>query len=255
VNEPIRLHKLLAQMGVASRRAAERMIAEGRVSVNGRIVNTPGAMASPEDEIRVDGKLVRQQPQMRYRYILLNKPAGVLSTAKDERGRKTVIDLLGQSNRIYPVGRLDKDSEGLMLLTNDGELAQRITHPRYGVHKQYMVEVEGYFSDRSLQDLLQGVELEDGFSKPLDAKIISRSRDKSKLLITMGEGRKRQVRRTLAALGYKVKRLTRVALGPLSLGNLKPGEYRELSDQEAKWLRSQLGLTPDISNIQQNHGR
>ncbi len=251
MNEPIRLHKLLAQMGVASRRAAEKMIAEGRVSVNGRIVNTPGAMVSPEDEIKVDGKLVRQQPKMRY--ILLNKPAGILSTAKDERGRKTVIDLLGQSQRVYPVGRLDKDSEGLMLLTNDGELAQRITHPRYGVHKQYMVEVEGYFSDRSLQDLLQGVELEDGFSKPLDAKIISRSRNESKLLITMGEGRKRQVRRTLAALGYKVTRLIRVALGPLSLGELKPGEYRELSDQEAKWLRSQLGLTPEISNIQQNH--
>ena len=242
MSEPVRLHKLLAEMGVASRRASERLIAEGRVSVNGQKVTSPGASALPEDRIEVDGKPVDARPA--YRYILLNKPPGVLSTAHDDRERETVVDLVDTKERLYPVGRLDLDSEGLMLLTNDGELAQRIMHPRYNVHKVYRVDVGGHFTEGHLEMLRSGVMLDDGLSKPLDVRVLRRSSSKATLLITLGEGRKRQVRRTLQRLGLDVLRLVRVGLGPLSLAGLPSGEQRELLPDEARALRRSVGLGP-----------
>ncbi|MDP9353346.1 MAG: rRNA pseudouridine synthase [Chloroflexota bacterium] len=239
----MRLHKLLARQGVASLRASERLIAEGRVRVNGVVVNAPGAVAEPEDDIRVDGRLVTASPTLRY--FLLNKPRGVVSTASDEMGRETVLDLLPTRERVYPVGRLDRDSEGLMLLTNDGSLAERLMHPRYGAHKQYRVEVEGGISEQQLARLRAGVQLEDGLSRPLETKLLHRTTERSTLLLTLGEGRNRQVRRTLEALGLRVLSLVRLRLGPLDLRGLQSGRTRELSAQEVRDLRQAVGLSPD----------
>ncbi len=239
----MRLHKLLTRQGVASLRASERLIAEGRVRVNGVVVNAPGAVAEPEDEIRVDGTLVTTRPALRY--FLLNKPRGVVSTASDEMGRETVLDLLPTRERLYPVGRLDRDSEGLMLLTNDGSLAERLMHPRYGAHKQYRVAVEGGISEQQLARLRAGVQLEDGLSRPLETKLLHRTPERSTLLLTLGEGRNRQVRRTLEALGLRVLSLVRLRLGPLDLRGLQRGRTRELSAQEVRDLRQAVGLSPD----------
>ncbi len=243
LEQPVRLHKLLARMGVASLRASERLIREGRVTVNGEVVRTPGASALPTDVIAVDGRIVT--PQAHREYVMLNKPKGVLSTARDERGRRTVLDLVESGQRLYPVGRLDRDSEGMMLLTNDGELAHRLTHPRYGVHKRYTVEVRGDLSEERLRELRQGVRLEDGPSRPLEVRVLERSEQSATLSVTMGEGRKRQVRRTLEALGLEVTRLVRVALGPLELGDLPPGAHRPLSEDEVGRLRRAAGLEPE----------
>jgi pseudouridine synthase len=239
------LHKLLARRGVASLRRSEQLIAEGRVRVNGEVVSTPGAVAAPTDEITVDGEAVAGVPPAP-RYVLLNKPLDVLSTARDELGRPTVLDLvpLGARERLYPVGRLDRDSEGLMLLTNDGELAERLMHPRYGVHKQYRVTVQGQVSPQLLHRLRGGVDLEDGPSKPLAVRLAGQGTETSTLLITMGEGRNRQVRRTLEALGLEVLRLVRVRLGPLELDGLPSGAHRELSPAEVRRLRESVGLAP-----------
>ncbi len=242
-SEPVRLHKLLARMGVASLRASERLIAEGRVAVNGQVVATPGAAVSPDDDITVDGRRVRSAPPT-YRYVLLNKPYDILSTARDEMGRPTVLDIVRSRERLYPVGRLDRDSEGLMLLTNDGELTERLMHPRYGVHKQYRVTVEGFVSPQLLDRLRAGVPLEDGPSRPISVRLLEKGPETSTLLITLGEGRNRQVRRTLEALGLKVLRLVRVRLGPLELDGLPTGAYRDLSPVEARRLRESVGLKP-----------
>jgi pseudouridine synthase len=240
VTERVRLHKLLAERGVASLRASERLIAEGRVTVNGRVVSAPGSSALPEDRIEVDGEPVR--PKAGPRHLMLNKPPGVLSTASDDRDRRTVVDLADVDERMYPVGRLDMDSEGLVLLTNDGVLAQRLTHPRYGVHKRYEVQVRGKASEGDLRRLLDGVELHDGYSKPLDARVLRRTPSTTTLLLTMGEGRKRQVRRMLHAIGFEVLRLRRIGLGPLKLGNLPPGWTRPLTAGEVAALRAVVGL-------------
>jgi 23S rRNA pseudouridine2605 synthase len=242
VTQPIRLHKLLARTGVASLRASERLIAAGRVRVNGAVVSAPGAVARPEDEITVDGRWVSAAPALRY--VLLNKPPDVLSTASDELGRTTVLDLVRTRERLYPVGRLDRDSEGLMLLTNDGELAERLTHPRYGAHKVYRVDVEGALSPEQLRRLRAGVMLEDGVSRPLSVGLEARSVERSTLLIALGEGRNRQVRRTLEALGMRVLRLVRVRLGPLVLGDLPPGGTRDLAAHDIRRLRGSVGLPP-----------
>lgn len=241
----MRLHKLLAHRGVASRRASERLIAEGRVTVNGRQVTEPGTLASPEDEIKVDGRIVTASEEPVY--IMLNKPRGILSTARDERERETVVGMLGTTQRLYPVGRLDKDSEGLILLTNDGELANRLTHPGYGVHKTYKVEVSGHFDDAQLTSLRNGVRLEDGISRPRQATILSRAPGRTILSIEMGEGRKRQIRRTLSELGADVIGLIRTAIGPLELGELRSGEHRELTPVELERLRRAAGLGQPIT--------
>lgn len=240
MTEQIRLHKLLARSGAASLRASERLIAEGRVTVNGVPATTPGASATPSDEIRVDGVLLSGSAPLRY--VLLNKPVGVLSTAHDEMGRRTVLDLVPLTDRLYPVGRLDRESEGLMLLTNDGELAARMTHPRHGVHKRYTVELEGPYSAADLARLSAGVMLEDGLSKPLHAEYIKGGRVRSTVEIVLGEGRNRQIRRMFEALDKNVLRLVRVALGPLRLEDLGARRHRELTTPEAMELRRAIGL-------------
>lgn len=227
-------------MGVASLRAAEQMIAAGRVRVNGLLVTAPGSTASPGDEITVDGRPVR--PQDRHRYVLLNKPRGVVSTAHDERGRKTVLDLIDSVQRLFPVGRLDRDSEGLILLTNDGGLAARLTHPRYGVPKVYEVTVAGHAKEEHLRRLTEGVELEDGPARAIDVRVVGSSGSGAVLAVTMAEGRKREVRRMLSAVGLPVQRLRRVALGPLTLGGLPTGQSRDLTAAEVDLLRNAAGM-------------
>ncbi|MDQ3327931.1 MAG: rRNA pseudouridine synthase [Chloroflexota bacterium] len=240
MTNPVRLHKLIARAGVASLRASERLIEQGRVQVNGQIVTTPGAVALPDDEIVVDGR--RIESTTAFRYVVLNKPPLILSTAHDEMGRITVVDLLRAPERLYPVGRLDRESEGLLLLTNDGRLAERMMHPRFGMHKSYEVEVEGLFAPSHLASLRAGVSLEDGPSIPISARVLNSSLERSTVILTLGEGRNRQVRRTLEALGFTIVRLVRIGLGPLQLSELRPGQYRDLTLHELRSLRRAAGL-------------
>lgn len=230
----MRLAKHLAHSGVASRRASETLIAQGRVTVGGLVVRDPARDVGEDDRIEVDGRLLDgfQTPAL----YALNKPVGVLSTASDPHGRPTVVQLIpGESRRLYPVGRLDLDSEGLILLTNDGQLAHRLTHPRFEVPKTYRVWVEGGpVGQAALRALRDGVELEDGRTAP--AQVCTLGRDR--LEITIREGRNRQVRRMCEAVGHPVSRLARVRFGPLELGDLASGAHRLLTEPEAQALRA-----------------
>ncbi|MBD0280655.1 MAG: rRNA pseudouridine synthase, partial [Thermoleophilaceae bacterium] len=227
----MRLAKFLAHAGVASRRAAERLVAEGRVSVGGQVITDPARDVDESSGVAVDGRPVEPEPREVY---ALNKPAGVVSTARDTHGRPTVVQLVGSRRRLYPVGRLDADSTGLILLTNDGELAERLTHPRYGVWRVYRARVRPpRLSPRALQTLREGVDLEDGVSAP--ARV--RQPRPGVLEIAIREGRKRQVRRMCEAVGHPVVELERVAFGPLGLGGLAPGESRRLTKAEVDRLR------------------
>jgi 23S rRNA pseudouridine2605 synthase len=243
----VRLQKALSQAGVASRRAAEKLIAEGRVSVNGVTVLEMGTKADlAADDIRVDGR--RLKGPERHRYILLNKPAGYVSTRSDPQRRPTVIDLLrGVREYVYPVGRLDYDTEGLLILTNDGDLAARLTHPRHGVERTYEARVAGVPDERDLERLRTGIPLEGRRTLPAEADLVTHGRSgpakagrhdrDSVLRLTIREGRKRQVRRMCEALGHPVRELRRVRIGPISDRRLKPGEWRELTQQEIVALR------------------
>jgi 23S rRNA pseudouridine2605 synthase len=227
----VRLAKFLAHAGVASRRAAEGLIAEGRVTVGGEPVSDPARDVDEASAVAVDGRAVAPEP---LEVHALNKPAGVVSTARDTHGRPTVVELVRSRRRLYPVGRLDADSTGLMLLTNDGALADLLTHPRYGVAKVYRVRVQpGRVSPRALSVLRQGVELEDGRTAPAGA----RQPKPGVVEITIREGRKRQVRRMLEAVGHRVVELERVAFGPLGLRGLEPGKSRRLTKAEVERLR------------------
>lgn len=244
-----RLQKVLAHAGIASRRSAEEMIKAGRVTVNGQVVSQLGIKVDPaHDIIAVDGEVV---PMGAGRiYILLNKPVGVLSSVGDRWGRKTVLDLVDLPGRVYPVGRLDLDSEGLILLTNDGEVTNILTHPRYGQAKTYLVLVRGEPSDMTLEKLVQGVQLPDGVAKaqrvarlpgvPTSAAgmALRRPDGMTWLEITLLEGHKREIRRMLEQVGHPVERLIRVQMGPLTLGRLGLGEWRELSPAEVRALRA-----------------
>jgi 23S rRNA pseudouridine2605 synthase len=232
-----RLQKILAQAGLGSRRACEELIAAGRVRVNG-MVATLGAKADPEhDTIEVDGAVLGvRQGLVHY---LLNKPAGVVTTASDTHGRPTVVELVPDEPRVYPVGRLDADTEGLLLLTNDGELAHRLTHPSFGVEKEYLAEVEGRPSRGALRRLREGVELEDGPTAPAKASLMG----EHTLRLTIHEGRNRQVRRMCAAVGHPVVRLVRVRIGPLADRRLAPGEWRELTQREVRQLERAVATT------------
>ncbi|HZO61249.1 MAG TPA: pseudouridine synthase [Solirubrobacterales bacterium] len=234
----MRLGKYLAHAGVASRRGAERMIAEGRVLVGGQRVTDPARDVGAGDDVRVDGR--RLEPE-KLEYFLLHKPIGVLSTASDPQGRPTVTELVDSEARLYPVGRLDIDSSGLVLMTNDGELANRLMHPRYEVPRTYRAQVGGSPSKRALQALREGVELEDGRSHPARIRVVGGGRE-SVLEITIHEGRNRIVRRMLEAVGYPVRSLERVAFGPLELGRLRPGGARRLRPPELTELRRAAGL-------------
>jgi 23S rRNA pseudouridine2605 synthase len=231
----MRLVKFLAHAGVASRRAAEGLIAEGRVSVGGEVVTNPATDVDDASGVAVDGKGVAAEPREVH---ALNKPAGVVSTARDTHGRPTVVDLVRSRRRLYPVGRLDADSTGLILLTNDGELADLLTHPRYGVDKVYRAKVQpARVSPRAIKALREGVALEDGRTAPAKVRQVA----PGLVEITLREGRKRQVRRMCEAVGHRVVGLERVAFGPLGLRGLAPGKSRRLKDAEVERLRRAAG--------------
>ena len=240
--EGVRLQKVLAAAGIASRRACEILISEGRVEVNSEIVVEQGRRVDPErDVIRVDG--ARIPPPRRHRYLALNKPRGVVTTMSDPEGRRTVADLVtvGGKERLFHVGRLDTDTEGLLILTNDGDFAHRLAHPSYQVPKTYIAEVAGLVGEQTLSRLRRGITLEDGPVRPTSVKIVSAAGDKTLLKITIQEGRNRIVRRTMEAVGHPVRRLSRIAIGPVRLGNLKVGEYRDLTREELGGLLDLTG--------------
>jgi pseudouridine synthase len=227
-----RLSKILAEAGLASRRGSERLIADGRVAVNGQTITAQGTTADPaRDRITVDGRPVgAAEPK---RYVLLNKPRGYITSRVDPRGRPVVLDLLGgERARLFPVGRLYFDAEGLLLLTNDGDLAQRLLHPRFGLRRVYEVEVEGYVGVADLQHWERGAVLADGPARPAEVRLLRRTRETTWLRLTFTEGRYREVKRYCQALGHRVRRLRRVQFGPLKLGRLAPGGARPLTSAE-----------------------
>ena len=238
-----RLHKLLAHAGVASRRACELLIREGRVKVDGRVVREMGLRVDPERQrILFDDTPIRFEKRVAY---ALHKPKGILCTNADELGRLRAIDLMQVvSLRIYPVGRLDKDSEGLLILTNDGTLALRLTHPRYGIPKTYEIWARGMVSDDTLKRLRKGVFLEEGRSALDEVRVLSRHPEQTRLRAVIREGRNREIRRILAKVGHPVQRLLRTAIGPVPLGDLPPGRYRELTRTETATILGRGEATP-----------
>ena len=234
----IRLQKILSQAGVASRRAAEKLIADGRVTVNGRTVTEMGVKADPAaDDVRVDGRRVKAPERLRY--ILIYKPKGYVTTRSDPQRRRTVMDLLDVRDYVYPVGRLDYDSEGLLLLTNDGDLAARLTHPRHGVERTYEARVAGTPDEEALTRLRKGIPLDGHRTLPATVVLVPpRRRDEDAvLLLTIREGRNRQVRRMCEAVGHPVQTLKRTKVGPISDRRLKPAEWRELRGDEVAALK------------------
>lgn len=265
-----RLQKLMARANIGSRRESETIITEGRVTVNGRPARL-GDKADPAvDRVEVDGRPLfppERPPGEKPIYIALHKPRGVLSSLEDElnEGRTTVRDLIqeGASDiagaHIYPVGRLDKPSEGLILMTNDGALAHRLTHPRFGHEKTYNVTVEGRMPDATLEQWRRGVMLDGRITAPAPIEVLERSADQTRLRIILREGRKRQIRRIAAALGHPVRRLVRERIGPLELGELRPGEWRYLTEHEVRQLQQTAdepggrGATPARPRAKKEH--
>lgn len=230
---PERLQKVMAERGVASRRRAEELIAAGRVRVDGAVVRTMGTKVAPDAGIDVDGEPTRE---VTFRYVALNKPPGVVSTARDERDRPTVVQLVRARERLFPVGRLDRDSEGLLLLTNDGEWAQRVIHPSRGHEREYEVDVKGDVSGEAITRLSRGVVLEEGLARVASVRVAGRSREGGRLQVVLRTGWKRQVRRMCAEVGLRVVALRRIRIGPLRLGALAPGASRELTRREITQL-------------------
>jgi 23S rRNA pseudouridine2605 synthase len=234
-----RLQKILSQAGVASRRASEQLMLDGRVSVNGATVRELGTKADPSrDDIRVDGRRIKVVEQ--HRYLLLNKPRGYVTTRSDPQRRPTVIDLLGGVREyVYPVGRLDFESEGLLLLTNDGDLAARLTHPSHGVARVYEARVLGVPDEHDLGRLTRGLTIDGRRTGPAEASLkpVRRGADEATLVLTLREGRNRQVRKMCDAIGHPVNQLRRVAIGPIRDPRLKPGTWRDLRDDEVVALR------------------
>ena len=235
-----RIQKVLADQGICSRREAERLIAAGKVKVNGHPVTLGDKMDPDFDKVSIDGKSVRIVRKRQYTYLMLNKPRGYITTASDERGRKTVMDLLtGVDRRVYPIGRLDKDSEGLLLLTDDGAFANLLTHPSGGVGKLYRVTVRPRATEEQVVKMSSGVVLDDGVkTQPAVIHVVVDEPGRTVLEITLHEGRNRQIRRMCSAVGLQVVRLRRSAEGPVKLGMLQPGEYRELKKSEINALRN-----------------
>jgi 23S rRNA pseudouridine2605 synthase len=242
--QPVRIQRLLADAGVASRRACEALVEEGAVTVNGKVVQSLPCFVDPEsDDIRVNGARI-ERPR-RHHYVMLFKPKGYVCTASDPEGRKRAIDLVQHPSaaRLFTVGRLDLDSSGLLLLTDDGELANRLTHPRYGVHKGYDVTVRGRLDDETIEKIRKGLYLVDrrtgeaSRTAESDLAILKRDRDRTRLYIALREGRNRQIRRVMDRVGHQVKKLRRVQMGPLKLKGLAVGEWRELTPGELGALR------------------
>lgn len=236
-----RLQKILAQAGIASRRASEDLIAQGRVRVNGSTVRIQGVRVDPSvDRIEVDGERINVSSA--YRYMLVNKPVGVVTTASDPQGRPTVLDLVRSPQRIYPVGRLDVDTFGLLILTNHGELAHRLAHPRYEIPRTYLAEVRGNPSPSALASLRSGIMLEDGPARARSVRVRGRASSRSQIEIVLTEGRKREVRRMFESIGHPVVQLVRVGYGPIDLGDLAIGKSRPLSPGEIGKLLEAVGL-------------
>ncbi len=231
-----RLQKVLAKAGIASRRKAEELIIEGKVTVNGQVVSALGTKVDvSKDKIRVEGRPVRQAEERVY--LLLNKPAGYVSTLNDPQGRPKVTDLLkGVGQRVFPVGRLDYATEGLLLLSNDGDFAYRLTHPKHGVEKVYLALVSGIPDKNKIQALRRGVQLEDGVTAPAGVRVLARMEGEALLEIRLHEGRNRQVRRMCESIGHPVLKLQRTALGRLTLRGVPLGSYRPLTGQEVREL-------------------
>lgn len=236
-----RLQKIIAQAGIASRRAAEGLILAGRVTVDGQVVTELGGKYESSQRICVDGKpLTLAEEKV---YFLLNKPKGYLSTAKDERGRRTVLDLLPEvKQRVYPLGRLDNNTEGLLLISNDGQLMNGLLHPRYKVNKTYVARVAPVPAENALDKLRQGIRLEDGLTAPAVVRLLDTAEDEAKVEITIHEGRNRQVRRMFAAIGCDVRALKRIRFAKLTLAGVKRGHYRPLTDAEVAELYHIAGI-------------
>jgi 23S rRNA pseudouridine2605 synthase len=234
-----RLQRALARAGYGSRRACESLIVAGRVTVGGVVATLGDKVPGPGTDIRVDGVPVNVDPQVRY--YALNKPAGVLTTMRDPGGRADITSFLPEGPRVFPVGRLDRDTEGLLLLTNDGDLANRLTHPKFGVEKEYLVEVAARPTQTQLAQIRSGVDLEDGPAHAKSVRVVANSGERGAIRVVMTEGRKREVRRLLAAVGLPVTRLVRLRVGPVRLGNLPAGKVRPLTREELVELERSSG--------------
>ena len=233
----MRINKLLSSLGIASRRAIDKYIEEGRIKVNGVIAST-GIDVTEEDEIYIDNKKIETNRIEEKVYFMLNKPLEVLSASSDDRGRKTVVDLIKTDKRIFPIGRLDYMTSGLILLTNDGELFNRLVHPKSEIYKKYYIKVFGEVKKEEIEELKKGVLLEDGKTLPAKVSGIKYDKNKTSMYISIREGRNRQIRRMIEKFGYKVLMLRREKIGELSLGDLKEGKYRELTREEIEYLYS-----------------
>lgn len=233
----MRLNKYLADCGVDSRRNCDEIIAQGRVKVNGKTITRLGVDVDPEnDSVSLDGRRLRQK--RRDVYVMLHKPKGVVCTAKDDKGRKTVLDLVDVKARLFPVGRLDYDTEGLLLLTTDGQLAQTLTHPSHHIPKTYVARIFGELSEEEEKSLEKGVLLDGALTQPASVKVVEKDDRTSRIEITIFEGRNRQVRRMLESVGKDVEFLKRVSVGELRLGGLSRGKYRFLTEKEINYLKS-----------------
>jgi pseudouridine synthase len=235
-----RLQRTLARAGLSSRRGSEELIKAGRVEINGRPASLGDKVDPEQDEVRVDGVRVSVDPGLRY--VALHKPRGVTTTMRDRHAERDLRDYLPEGPRVFPVGRLDRDTEGLLLLTNDGDLAHRLAHPRHGVEKEYLAEVDGSPTPARIGKLRRGVELDDGIAKAVDARSVGRAGGRFAVRVVMTEGRKREVRRMLEAVGLPVRRLIRTRVGPVRLGRMKAGELRDLSHDEVRDLYRTAGL-------------
>ncbi len=231
----MRINKYLASSGIASRRESDKLVQDGRVTVNGKVVSL-GIEVSDSDKVCVDGKPVSVKKN---EYYILNKPKGYICSVSDDRGRKTVLDLMPKNiGRIYPVGRLDYDSEGLLILTTDGELAQHLTHPSNNVPKTYLVKVEGRLTESDLNPIRSGIEIDGYVTKKSKANIVETNKDFTKAHITIYEGKNREIRKMFSAIGKEVSLLKRIKIGELSLKGLDRGEYRKLTNHEVEYLKS-----------------
>ncbi|MGL6174285.1 MAG: pseudouridine synthase [Cellulosilyticaceae bacterium] len=232
----MRLQKYLAQAGVASRRKSEEYILAGRVRINGVVIKELGTAVQEGDEITFDNKKVNVEESIGY--YMLNKPTGYITSVSDEKNRKTVLDLMQEVNeRIFPVGRLDYNTSGLLLLTNDGELTYKLTHPKHHVNKTYIVKVKGFVKMDAINRLRQGVKIDEYITSPAEVEIIKKTDGKTILSVTIHEGRNRQVRKMCSAIGHEVITLKRIALGELSIGELPVGAWRKLTTEEVDYLK------------------
>lgn len=239
-----RLQVVLARLGVASRRGVVTLIEAGRVTVNGEVVREKGHRVHADaDKITVDGQTMAVESRREYRYFILNKPRGVMTTLQDPHAERTVADFFKDiPARLFPVGRLDRDTTGLLLLTNDGELAFRLTHPKFGVNKKYRAVVKGFLTAEKVRSLEAGVDLEEGRTAPCRIEIAEATPRESHVFVVLHEGKKRQIRRIFDSIGHRVVELERLSFGPLSLGRMRYGERRELTSSEVKQLEIAAGL-------------